>query len=936
MNVGETSSLVAIVGTLILVESEVAILSLIDVETDGTSRLLVTILQSGTEGDDGATGHEDGYLLVGSGTDAGLATFGGDATIVEVVPDAAFGEIDVALACLVLIDRTNHERGTEHELIAQVEHLGVVAEVHHEGTQHSVVVEMNLTCQRVDVGHHAIAELDAGTNDLVGGMRLGSDVPRFAEGELAVYTVHGCENTPLVPAHIEFAPVAHVLVFASSSIKEVLCCLVTLLNRETADVLAPIRNARDGEVKTSGDLCLHILPAGADVARPSGSRESLLGSKPVTREEEDTLVVGREGIFVAKAILIPLGLFLECLRIVSLDALTLDSCLVSTLTVVDGLSIDDGIGVEILVARAEGGGTAEQFAIRQVGAVAHIGLGGIHPPGVHADDAEFLVELTPEHLACIEVVGIVEGIFEAQPVVERILDALLVDLAHLVKLLHVVGGQVVLGPTGDHDLGMLGMDGVDHTLGIVKAKGVEGECAPRVGTPVVPVHDDVVDRQLAVAEALECIENLALTLVALAALPEAEEPLRHDLRLAGESAIALDHLITVVACDEVIVKLLHHLAPETEFGLLLGKDRCQGTESAIGFTTIGGPFETELVALAGLHANGKLAGIGVPGGTPDGLVALDTCALHILGIDVAVVDVDPLIAAVVMTEVVFAGHTRHDLALEGHLCLIERVFWQVLGRSEVLEIDAVLTTYECLLAWCGIGTSKRTCNAILVVEVEEFGQLAVVLGVAEAHQRIAIDKHAIVAARNDEWNGHLGVVLEKLLVLALVVPVVGLMLTEAIECLIGRAFEDNASGPSLPSGGIGHFCRAVGIGRPNGLRSAVGCKGLAALGLFGKNDITLEVGEPHLAVALKYIGHDEGGLYLHGIATLDGLVLDLLVLRHDDERRTIGKLVFGRSRNANDLLAHHFKTDEAGAIGGRLFDANCNLLTLLAHGLAPT
>ena len=160
VDIGETSSLVAIVGALVLVEREVAVLSLIDVETDGASGLLVAILQSGTEGDDGATGHEDRNLLVRRSTDAGLATFGGDATIVEVVPDAAFGEIDVALTCLILIDGTNHERWTEHELIAQVEHLGVVAKVHHEGTQHGVVVEINLARQRIDVRHHAIAELD--------------------------------------------------------------------------------------------------------------------------------------------------------------------------------------------------------------------------------------------------------------------------------------------------------------------------------------------------------------------------------------------------------------------------------------------------------------------------------------------------------------------------------------------------------------------------------------------------------------------------------------------------------------------------------------------------------------------------------------------------------------------------------------------------------
>ena len=87
-----------------------------------------------------------------------------------------------------------------------------------------------------------------------------------------------------------------------------------------------------------------------------------------------------------------------------------------------------------------------------------------------------------------------------------------------------------------------------------------------------------------------------------------------------------------------------------------------------------------------------------------------------------------------MAEIVFTRHTGHDFAFEGHLCLVERIFGQVLCRSEVFEIDAVLATHKSLLAWSSIGTRKGSCHAILVVEVEEFGQLAVVLGVAEAHQ----------------------------------------------------------------------------------------------------------------------------------------------------------------------------------------------------------
>ena len=614
----------------------------------------------------------------------------------------------------------------------------------------------------------------------------------------------------------------------------------------------------------------------------------------------------------------------------------LDGGLVATLTIIDSLGINDGICIEIFVARTQCCGTTKQFAVRQVGAVTHIRLRSIHPPCIHADGAQFLVKLTPEHLACIEVVGIVEGILVAQPVVERILDALLVDLAHLVKLLHVVGSEVILGPAGDHDLGMLGMDGIDHALGIAETKGIKGEGTPRIGAPIVPVHDDVVDRQLAVAEALEGIEDLTLRFVALAALPESEEPLRHDLRLASEGAVTLDDLVAVVTCDEVIVELLHHLAPEAELGLLLGKDGSQSTQSAICFATIGSPFKAELIALAGLHADGELAGIGVPRGAPDCLVTLDASSLHVLGIDVLVVDIYLLIAAVVMAEIVFTGHTGNNLALVGHLCLEEREFRQVLGRSEVLEIDAVLSTHQSLRTRGGIGTCKSTLDAILVVEVEECGQLAIVLGVAETHQRIAIDEHAIVAARHDERHGNLRVVLEEFLVLALIVPVVGLMLAKAIECLVGRTLKDDTCGPSLPCGGIGHFGRTIAIGCPNGLCSAIGAEGLASLGLFGQDDVALEVGEPNLAVASEHIGHNEGGLDPHGVAILDELIVHLLVLWHDDERRTVGKLVFGSSGNADDLLAHHFEANESGSVICGLLHTDGDLLSLLTHSLAPT
>ena len=74
----------------------------------------------------------------------------------------------------------------------------------------------------------------------------------------------------------------------------------------------------------------------------------------------------------------------------------------------------------------------------------------------------------------------------------------------------VIDCEIVLWPARDHDLGILVVNAVDHLFRIIEACWVELESSPRVWHPVIPVHHDIVDRESALAETVECIKYLVL------------------------------------------------------------------------------------------------------------------------------------------------------------------------------------------------------------------------------------------------------------------------------------------------------------------------------------------------------------------------------------------------------------------------------------------
>ena len=359
-------------------------------------------------------------------------------------------------------------------------------------------------------------------------MSFGSKVPHLAQRPLAVGAIERNEASELVPAGVELTPLLEVLVLVARLLENLLCSHIAVFHAESALVHSPERHSSHGEVEACCHLCAHVLPTGANVATPCGCGETLFAGEAAAGEQEHALVVVN-----------------------------------GTLTVIYSVGINHRVGIEILLAGAHGGRTAEQLAILYRRAVAHVRLRGVHPPAVDAEGVEIVVHLLPEELACACGIGIVERteIAGTHPVADVVLYCLLIHPSVFVEGLVVVGGRIVFRPVGDEYACVVVVDEVNHSLRVGEALEVELEAAPLVLFPVEPVLHHHIDRNLALAELGKCSLHLLLGVVLLAALPETESPLRHHLSAACEEAVALDDVVVVVAGNEVVVHLLVHLRP---------------------------------------------------------------------------------------------------------------------------------------------------------------------------------------------------------------------------------------------------------------------------------------------------------------------------------------------------------------------------------------
>ena len=327
--------------------------------------------------------------------------------------------------------------------------------------------------------------------------------------------------------------------------------------------------------------------------------------------------------------------------------------------------------------------------------------------------------------------------------------------------------------------------------------------APLVLGPVLPVLDYIVHGNVAGPELGQRTHQVFLGAVTLAALPEAQGPFGHHLRLAGKLAVALDDAVVIVSGNEIIVGLGLELTPESEAGLLLGRLQRSHAKANIGHVSVRLPLNLHGRGLAGLQMDGELVAVGVPGRTP--------AAAHYLH----AVYPGALETGIVLDKVIVSGFAGGQGSLIGNLGPHQGYLGKVLDGPFVLIEQAVFLLHQ--------GLSLGRSISARQIQVKDLSQLLVGLGRAPAAQGIGIEQKAVALVGHYHGHAYLGIVLIQFLAEALVVKLTGLLLTQAIEGLVvRRSITDGGAPGLLPF----HLQGLEGRAAVQGERGAVGLKEL--------------------------------------------------------------------------------------------------------------
>ena len=89
------------------------------------------------------------------------------------------------------------------------------------------------------------------------------------------------------------------------------------------------------------------------------------------------------------------------------------------------------------------------------------------------------------------------------PVLQTIFDRLLINPSVLIKFLVVLRRNIEFRPYGNHHPTMHGMNRIDHCLRVRETFLIEFMTTPCIFRPMVPVKNDIIDRNLPVAETFQ-------------------------------------------------------------------------------------------------------------------------------------------------------------------------------------------------------------------------------------------------------------------------------------------------------------------------------------------------------------------------------------------------------------------------------------------------
>ena len=244
----------------------------------------------------------------------------------------------------------------------------------------------------------------------------------------------------------------------------------------------------------------------------------------------------------------------------------------------------------------------------------------------------------------------------------------------------------------------------------------------------MPDLDDVVNRNLPPAELRERAHELVLRGIALAALPEAEGPLRVQGGLARKGAVTTDDFVIVVARHEVEVQFGLEFRPEAQALLLLHALGHGDLQAEVGNTAVGLPEHLDGLALAGLEMDLVAEAVRVPGRTP-------AAGHHFFSTDLGALE-----TGVILGEIVITGHWSLEFSLIFHESALERQLGQVADPALITIVQGLLPLDELVSAGWMVGSRQRAFHTVLVIELEHIAQVLIRLGVAPTAPGVGVEQ----------------------------------------------------------------------------------------------------------------------------------------------------------------------------------------------------
>ena len=512
---GVGAVLVVVVVVLVLVESEVAVGAWVDAYLQVIPLLLGAVLHVGSPWQDASSldveRDDVEVCLLGVGG-AALQCLAGP----EVNPLCAGWQIVVGDGLALVYHRAHQHGVAEHILELLVAALLVAGECQRQCRHQSAVVLAHLPAEAVEVGQHAVAHPDVfqhlGVVSV--GVALLTKLPYLAVVAAAVEAHHAGEGRELGPAQVEVA----VVVVVEGAVATPLVAY-----EEGTVVVVPVGDAAGGEVESGWNLLLQCLPRCADVTAPGLCGIALLTYESASCKDADTLA---GELFVA--------------------------CLQGAVMVVDAADVAQHETVAHGAPRASVLAYVVQF---RVALLLVVGLGGVHPVGIHALAHQSLVEVFPVDVAGCGAPHVV-WLYALVPWVA-------VGWNHASQRLQFLEGRSLVSevaPDGDEQVCVVGVHVVNHLLIVAEVGLVEEVERVPVAVvvllaPVLPVLHHAVYGHLSLAVLAYHVHRLGCRTVALLALVESEVPQRHERSLAREPSCQCHHVVGRVASQDVVVNL---------------------------------------------------------------------------------------------------------------------------------------------------------------------------------------------------------------------------------------------------------------------------------------------------------------------------------------------------------------------------------------------